>query len=87
MFQLTGACGHLLRQIGKIIWRSTGSDHGYLARRDQNYVAIAGQFDETPFCRSFGNLEPLGGRQSYAMTGNLISEARHSMAQWISVYR
>lgn len=38
----------------------TGSDHAYIARRDQNYVAIAAQFDETPSVEVLGNLEPKG---------------------------
>jgi hypothetical protein len=65
----------------------TGSDHAYIARRDQNYVAIAVQLDDKPFVEVLGNLGRLGGRLSKVMTGNLIFEVRHSMAQWISVYR
>ena len=49
----------LLRTLAAPDWQNnlvqhTGSDHAYIARRDQNYVAIAGQFDEPPPCRSFG---------------------------------
>ena len=44
----------------------TGSDHAYIARRDQSYVAIAGQFDETPFVEFLGNLEPKGRRRRSA---------------------
>ena len=42
----------------------TGSDHAYIARRDQNYVAIAAQLDDKPFVEVLGNLERLGGRLS-----------------------
>ena len=38
----------------------TGSDHAYIARRDQNYVAIAVQLDDKPFVEVLGNLEPIG---------------------------
>ena len=31
----------------------TGSDHVYIARRDQNYVAIAVQLDDKPFVAKF----------------------------------
>ena len=48
----------VLRTLAAPDWQNnlaqhTGSDHAYIARRDQNYVAIAGQFDET-LGRSFG---------------------------------
>ena len=53
----------VLRTLAAPDWQNnlaqhTGSDHAYIARRDQNYVAIAGQFDETPFVEVLGNLEP-----------------------------
>ena len=60
IFQLTGCCGHLLPDWQNNLAQHTGSDHAYIARRDQNYVAIAGQFDETPFVEVLGNLEPIG---------------------------
>ena len=41
----------------------TGSDHAYIARRDQNYVAIAVQFAVKTFVEVMGNLEP-SGRQT-----------------------
>ena len=68
----------VLRTLAAPDWQNnlaqhTGSDHAYIARRDQNYVAIAGQFDETPFVEVLGNLDRKGGRLSYAMTGSLIS--------------
>ena len=37
----------------------TGSDHAYIARRDQNYVAIAVQFAVKTFVEVLGNLEPI----------------------------
>ena len=82
----------VLRTLAAPDWQNnlaqhTGSDHGYLARRDQNYVAIAGQFDDTPFVEVWGILNRLGGRLSYAMTGNLISEVMILMGQWTLVYR
>ena len=82
----------VLRTLAAPDWQNnlaqhTGSDHAYIARRDQNYVAIAGQFDETPFVEVLGNLEPKGGRLSYAMTGSLISEVKRLTGQWILVYR
>ena len=51
----------VLRTLAAPDWQNnlaqhTGSDHAYIARRDQNYVAIAGQFDETPFVKVLGNL-------------------------------
>ena len=67
----------VLRTLAAPDWQNnlaqhTGSDHAYIARRDQNYVAIAGSLT-THLCRVLGNLNRLGGRLSYAMTGNLIS--------------
>jgi len=56
----------VLRTLAAPDWQNnlaqqhTSSDHAYIARRDQNYVAIAGQFDETPFVEVLGNLEPKG---------------------------
>ena len=54
-----------LRTLAAPDWQNnlgqhTGSDHAYIARRDQNYVAIAGQFDDKPFVEVLGNLEPIG---------------------------
>ena len=49
----------------------TGSDHAYIARRDQNYVAIAGQFDDTPFVEVLGNLEPIGRQTVLRYDGQL----------------
>ena len=49
----------------------TGSDHAYFARRDQNYVAIAGQFDDTPFVEVLGNLEPIGRQTVLRYDGKL----------------
>ena len=65
----------------------TGSDHVYIARRDQNYVAIAVQLDDKPFVEVLGNLEPIGRQTILSYDGHLIFEVRHLMAQWISVYR
>ena len=55
----------VLRTLAASDWQNNlaqhaGSDHAYIARRDQNYVAIAGQFDETRFVEVLGNLEPKG---------------------------
>ena len=67
-----GVLRHLLRQIGKIIGaQHTGSDHAYIARRDQNYVAIAGQFDDTAFVEVLGNLEPKGRASVLRYDGQL----------------
>ena len=49
----------------------TGSDHAYIARRDQNYVVIAGQFDDTPFVEVLGNLEPKGRASVLRYDGQL----------------
>ena len=51
--------------------RHTGSDHAYIARRDQNYVVIAGQFDETTFVEVSGNLEPKGRASVLRYDGQL----------------
>ena len=80
----------VLRTLAAPDWQNnlaqhTGSDHAYIARRDQNYVAIAGQFDETPFVEVWDIWNRKGGRLSYAMTGSLISEARRLAGQWILV--
>ena len=66
----------VLRTLAAPDWQNnlaqhTGSDHGYLARRDQNYVAIAGQFDETPFVEVLGNLEPIGRQTVLRYDGQL----------------
>ena len=55
----------VLRTLAAPNWQNnlaqhTGSDHAYIARRDQNYVAIPGQFDDTPFVEFFGNFDPIG---------------------------
>ena len=55
----------VLRTLAAPDWQNnlaqhTGSDHAYIACRDQNNVAIVGQFDETPFVEVLGNLEPKG---------------------------
>ena len=55
----------VLRTLAAPDWQNnlaqqTGSDHAHIAQRDQNYVAIAGQFDDTPFVEVLGNLEPKG---------------------------
>ena len=54
-----------LRTLAAPDWQNnlaqhTGSDHAYIARRDQNYVAIPGQFDDTPFVEVLGNFDPIG---------------------------
>ena len=46
-------------------------DSAYIARRDQNYVAIAGQFDDTPFVEVLGNLEPIGQQTILRYDGQL----------------
>ena len=82
----------VLRTLAAPDWQNnlaqhTGSDHAYIARRDQNYVAIAGQFDDKPLSKFWEIWSRSGGRQSYAMTGSLISEVRRLTGQWILVYR
>ena len=49
----------------------TGSDHAYIARRDQNYVAIAVQLDDKPFVEVSGNLEPIGWQTILSYDGQL----------------
>ena len=49
----------------------TGSDHAYIARRDQNYVAIAVQLDDKPFVEVLGNLEPIGRQTILSYDGQL----------------
>ena len=49
----------------------TGSDHVYIARRDQNYVAIAVQLDDKPFVEVLGNLEPIGRQTILSYDGQL----------------
>jgi len=55
----------VLRTLAAPDWQNnlaqhTVSDHAYIARRDQNYVAIAVQLDDKPFVEVLGNLEPIG---------------------------
>jgi hypothetical protein len=66
----------VLRTLAAPDWQNnlaqhTGSDHAYIARRDQNYVAIAGQFDDKPFVEVLGNLEPKGGASVLRYDGQL----------------
>ena len=66
----------MLRTLAAPDWQNnlaqhTGSDHAYIARRDQNYVAISGQFDETPFVEVLGNLEPIGRQTVLRYDGKL----------------
>ena len=66
----------VLRTLAAPDWQNNlaqhkGSDHAYLARRDQNYVVIAGQFDETPFVDVLGNLEPIGQQTVLGYDGQL----------------
>ena len=66
----------VLRTLAAPDWQNnlaqhTGSDHAYIARRDQNYVAIAGQFDDTPFVEVLGNLEPIGRQTVLRYDGQL----------------
>lgn len=54
----------VLRTLAAPDWQNnlaqhTGSDHAYIARRDQNYVAIAVQFAVKTFVEVLGNLEPI----------------------------
>ena len=48
-----------------------GSDHAYIARRDQNYVAIAVQLDNKSFVEVLGNLEPIGRQTILSYDGQL----------------
>ena len=66
----------VLRTLAAPDWQNnlaqhTGSDHAYIARRDQNYVAIAGQFDDTAFVEVLGNLEPIGQQTVLRYDGQL----------------
>ena len=59
----------MLRTLAAPDWQNnlaqhTGSDHAYIARRDQNYVAIAVQFAVKTFVEVLENLEPIV-RQTY----------------------
>ena len=57
--------------MAKNLAQHSGSDHACIARRDQNYVAIAGQFDDTPFVEILGNLEPIGRHTVLSYDGQL----------------
>ena len=66
----------VLRTLAALDWQNnlaqhTGSDHAYIARRDQNYVAIAGQFDDTAFVEVLGNFEPIGQQTVFRYDGQL----------------
>ena len=66
----------VLRTLAAPDWQNnlaqhTGSDHAYIARRDQNYVAIAGQFDDTAFVEVLGNFEPIGQQTVLRYDGQL----------------
>jgi len=66
----------VLRTLAAPDWQNnlaqhTGSDHAYIARRDQNFVAIAGQFDDKPFVEVLGNLEPIGRQTVLRYDGQL----------------
>ena len=66
----------VLRTLAAPDWQNnlaqhTGGDHAYIARRDQNYVAIAGQFDDTPFVEVLGNFEPIGRQTVLRYDGQL----------------
>ena len=66
----------VLRTLAAPDWQNNlaqhiGSDHAYIARRDQNYVAIAGQFDDTAFVEVLGNLEPIGHQTVLRYAGQL----------------
>lgn len=65
-----------LRTLAAPDWQNnlgqhTGSDHAYIARRDQNYVAIARQFDDKPIVKVLGNLEPIGRQTALRDDGQL----------------
>jgi len=66
----------VLRTLAAPDWQNnlaqhTGSDHAYIARCDQNFVAIAGQFEEKPFVEVLGNLEPIGRQTVLRYDGQL----------------
>ena len=66
----------VLRTLAAPDWQNnlaqhSGSEHAYIARRDQNYVAIAGQFDDKPFFEVLGNLEPIGRQAVLRYDGQL----------------
>ena len=66
----------VLRTLAAPDWQNnlaqhTGSDHAYIARRDQNYVAIAVQFAVKTFVEVMGNLEPIGRQTILRYDGQL----------------
>ena len=66
----------VLRTLAAPDWQNnlaqhTVSDHAYIARRDQNYVAIAVQFAVKTFVEVMGNLEPIGRQTILRYDGQL----------------
>jgi hypothetical protein len=66
----------VLRTLASPDWQNnlaqhTGSDHAYIVRRDQNYVAIAVQFAVKTFVEVMGNLEPIGRQTILRYDGQL----------------
>ena len=57
----------------------TARDHFYIARRDQSFVAIAVQFDDKPFVKVLGDLEPIGQARFLRYDGEI--DIRHDNFQ------
>ena len=57
----------------------TARDHSYIARCDQSFVAIAGQFDDKPFVEVLGDLEPIGQARFLRYDGEI--DIRHDNFQ------
>ena len=71
---ITGGCGHLLRQIGKIIWGSIQAAITPISRDAIKTMSrFRGSLTTHLLSNFWGILNRLGGRLSYAMTENLIS--------------
>ena len=74
----------VLRTLAAPDWQNnlaqhTARDHSYIARRDQSFVAIAGQFDDKPFVEVLGDLEPIGQARFLRYDGEI--DIRHDNFQ------
>ena len=54
-----------------ILAQHASSDHACIARCDQEYVVIAGQFDDEPFFEVLGHREPIGRETVLRYDGQL----------------
>ena len=74
----------VLRTLAAPDWQNnlaqhTARDHSYIARRDQSFVAIAGQFDDKPLVEVLGDLEPIGQARFLRYDGEI--DIRHDNFQ------